>query len=149
MFIFGHHLNFMSLLEKFLMASNVFESSKFCYFISKFFCFLFTKICKNKNGFYTSETKIYHVIIYLAFMAFGINGTLEILTRPRIMENKMRSLILELGINLKCRIQIIQPLFAASIIFWNRHDFFKILKKINNVDEKVWNFNFLNFYLIC
>lgn len=69
-------------------------------------------------------------------MAWGIYGFWEVITRPQI-ENQMRSLILELGVNLKCKIQILQPVLCVSVAFWNRHDIYKILKKFNEIDEMV------------
>lgn len=124
---------------KLLEASDVFESSKFCYIISKIYCFYFATYTKDKNDFYTSKTRIFDVTLYVAYIVFGFYWTIDLMrTPPTII--KSRSVILELFIDVKSKIQITQPFITLSIAFYYRHNILEILKKLNKIDKIVSNF---------
>lgn len=128
---------------KFLNASDVFESSKICYYVSKCCCFYFATYEKVKNGFYQSRTRFCDVLLYFAYMIFGLYWSLDLIRTPTVF-TKSRSIVLEIIIDLKCKIQLTQPFITLTTAFWYRPNILKILQKLNKIDETVRIWNSLN-----
>lgn len=121
---------------KFLEASDVFESARFFYWISKICLFYFATIERDKNGFYTSKTKFLNFFTFLAYMIFGIYWSIDMMKKAVVLL-KSRSLILELIVYAKCQTQVFQPFITLTVAFWYRHKIFEILKKIHRIDQIV------------
>lgn len=124
---------------KFLKATDVFESSSCCYFVSKFCFFYFATYEKSKNGFYISKTRFFDVILYVGYMIFGIYWTLDLLRTPTA-SLKSRSVILEICVDLKSKILLFQPFTLLTIAFLNRHTILDILQKLDRIDKIVNKF---------
>lgn len=121
---------------------DVFESSKFCLFLSKICCFYFATIEKQKNGVYLSRTKFRDTVLYIFYIFFGIYWIIDLIQKPS-SDYHMRSFILEMGINLICKVQMIQTLISVSIAFLNRHRVVEILSQFDKIDAMV-SFNLKN-----
>lgn len=129
---------------KLLKASNVFESYKFCSLLSKICCFYFATIEKDKNGLYVSKTTYRDIILYVGYLSLGFYWMQDLLSQPTIILSS-RSIILELALDLKCKMQYFQPFITLTVAFYYRHSIVKILGKINKVDMIVSTFIQLKF----
>jgi hypothetical protein len=75
-------------------------------------------------------------------MICGIYWFLDLIYKPS-KPYKMRSIVLEMGIEFVCKFQIIQTLISVSIAFLYRHKIIEILSKLDKIDAMVKIFSSL------
>jgi hypothetical protein len=69
-------------------------------------------------------------------MIFGSYWLLDLLKMPTTLL-KSRSIILEIFVGLKCKIEVTQPFVTLTIAFYHRHTVLEILQKIDKIDKAV------------
>jgi ABC-type transport system involved in cytochrome c biogenesis permease subunit len=123
-------------MPKPLAASNFFESSKFLFTLTWLFFFNYTTIARDKFNRLQLTTTTAASIKFVIYVAFGVYSMIDLL-KHQLDTDDSRSLILEIGVYMKCRLQLLQPLMAAVVGFLNRRKFFEMIRKFEVVDEKV------------
>ena len=124
------------MFNKTLRAENIFESSKFLIILNKISFLLFTSIERNLNGKFTSRTKPRDVGIFTIFTIFGIYSVINSFTSDSNIDTT-RSIVSQIAIYGKIRLQLFQTVLATVVAFVNRKNYFEILRKFHGIDLKV------------
>ncbi|KAG5667396.1 hypothetical protein PVAND_015377 [Polypedilum vanderplanki] len=127
-------------MKEFFTATNVFESSRFIYFLMKICSYLFITIKKDENGKYEAKTSRFDLFRFGMFMLFGNYSFLNLLKQPFKSNLQITSIILQLGIHLKYRIIIFQPIISSVFALAFKNNFYQILKFLDDIDKKLKSF---------
>ena len=120
---------------KFKSVNNVFESSRFVYFMNKLICNLFLTFQKNLSDKYRAVTTSTDIIVFMLSLSATIIGFADIMKTP--LKLTSRSLILELSMFANGKLRAIQPFLVLSTSFFNRFNYFKLLNAFHSIDNLV------------
>ena len=121
---------------KFLNVNNVFESSRFVYFMNKLICNLFLTFRKKKGSDkYRAVTTSSDVVIFMLSLSATVIGFADIMKTP--LRRTSRSLILELSMFANGKLRTIQPFLVLGTSFLNRFNYFELLNTFQSIDNLV------------
>ena len=121
---------------KFISVNNVFESSRFVYFMNKLICNLFlTFQKKNGSDKYRAVTTSTDIIIFMLSLSATVIGFADIVKTP--LKRTSRSLILELSMFANGKLRTIQPFLVLTTSFFNRFNYFELLNTFHSIDTLV------------
>ena len=118
-----------------LQAKNIFESSKFCFFVNKFCGFLFFTVSKDATGNYLHKTSALDLCIFFLSLIFNVWTLYSTAANPPFF--KTGSVILNIGGWFNARLVMFQPVILVLLNFYNRKQIFLLLKTFFLIDQKV------------
>lgn len=119
-----------------MKIKNIFESSRFVYFMNKLICNLcltFRKIKGTDN--YISTTTSLDFLVFVMSICASLLAFADIMKMP--LKQTSRSLILELSMFANGKSRTIQPLLVITTSFFNRFKYFELLRAIQTIDNYV------------
>ncbi|KAL7013660.1 hypothetical protein ACKWTF_015509 [Chironomus riparius] len=133
------------MFEKLLKAENIFESSKFLIILNKICFLLFISIETSSNGKFKATTKPRDFTIFIIFLIFGTYSIVNLFTSETNIDTT-RSIVSQIAIYFKIRIQLFQTVIATVVAFVKRKNYFEILTKFNAIDLKLLSFGVIRNY---
>lgn len=119
-----------------MKESNVFESSRFVYFMNKLICNLFLTLTKIKgSNKYRAKTTSLDMIVFGTSLSASIWFFADILKTP--LKRTSRSLILELSLFANGKLRTIQPILVILSSFYNRFKYVELLNAFQSIDNHV------------
>lgn len=129
-------------MSKLFRASNFYESTKFLFAITKLMCYNYITITRNSLGNLQARTTLGAYIKFIFYILFGVYFLNNLFIQP-LYRDYSRSFIMAIAVYAKCRLIVVQPIIGASIAFLNREKIWKLIVKIELIDEKVRKFKSL------
>lgn len=118
-----------------LRPKNFFEAYKFCNFVAQFVGAQFITIKKDKIGKYFAKTSKLDGVRIITCLFLGVWMTKYVLEIS--MENSARSVIFEIMTVVNGKFQGDHSFLVIIQFVILRHEYFKILRNIHEIDEKV------------
>jgi hypothetical protein len=118
-------------------AKNIFQSSKFCYFLCKITNILFVTIRRDASGKYYAVTTRLDVFRFICGLCVGVWNYID--NTGTTLGSSNRSIIFEIGMFLCSKYQFVLAFAVMIGTFFYRYEFFKILKNLHWIDQKVSN----------
>lgn len=115
---------------------TIFEANRLCSIFAKTVCVEFVTICKNRKQSYEAHTTFLDVSRLIIGLSFFVWLLFDI-SKFTFQENSGRSILFEMQIVLISRIETIFPAIIIINAFVYRFHFFKYLKNIHFIDERV------------
>jgi hypothetical protein len=123
-------------MKKLLVATDVFETNKFCYFYSKIVNFVFITITKNnQDENYSSKTTKSDILRFIFGFPFSIYIFYDVLSTK--LQQEKRSILFEILLSLIGKIQTINTTLVIFHVFVCRYEYFKIFNNLYWIDYKV------------
>lgn len=131
----NHKLIYINIM-RLISIRNVFESSRFTYFMNKLICNLFLTFRKSDKGDeYTAVTTSFDMLVFIISLGASILSFADILKTP--LTRTPRSLILELSMFANGKLRTIQPFLVICSSFFNRYKYFELLRTFQIIDDFV------------
>lgn len=124
------------MLKNLLQASSVFESSKFLILINKISCYLYITIKRSPYRKLKAVTTFQDVSLFIIFMTIGIISMAYSFTMETNID-KSKSVVSEMAIYFKLRMQFFQTMIGVLMAFVNRRNAFDIVKRMTLIDSEV------------
>jgi hypothetical protein len=120
------------------MADNFFEATNFCSKFSKILNFNFLTFERTHKNSCCARTTWCDILRLITGLAIVIWMFVEF--SDRALELTSRSVIFEIGIFMDTRLESCNVILVMMQVFFNRHEYFKIISNIQWIDEKVINY---------
>jgi hypothetical protein len=94
----------------------------------------FTIRTKNSRNFYSSTSKL-DIVLFICSLGIALWSLTVAFTKPsRVIVN---SVAIGLAVSLDSKITVVKPIIMLLWNFFNRDNFFEIIKSLDWIDEKV------------
>lgn len=116
-------------------AENIFEANKMSYYFARLINFESVTIVRSKDSTFKAYTSKLDVTKFIVGVFICLYCFFEVAMVPIQVES--RSIVFELTMSLYGKIQCFTPTITMIWLFFNRHEYFRILKILHWMDIKV------------